>query len=332
MVIVYLESVGRSYGQIAEFEPYYSPIQKLADKSVELTNLVQTTGTSYTIAGVVSSQCGIPLLPNGLETVFFRNGLEASMVGFLPSVHCLGDQLSQDGYTLSYMNGASLDKFSKRSFLREHGYSRLFDIASLTDAEKQGRTNVWGLNDALLFENATKEFDTLASTGTPFVQSILSISTHGPDAFLDNDCAPDLNNTSQIPRAIQCTGELVHKLINHIKESDVGDSTIVIILNDHLAFFNSVISQLNKVGENRRNLFMIYENGTPEKVNRRIAPFDIYPTILETLGYKIKDGRANMGISLYSKNKNLVEELGVDTVNKSFKGNQKLAAYLWRDE
>jgi phosphoglycerol transferase len=332
VVIVYLESVERSYGQIAEFKPYFSPIQKIADKSLELTNFVQTTGTGYTIAGVVSTQCGIPLLPNGLETVFFRNGLEASMKGFLPSVHCLGDQLSKDSYTLYYMNGASLDKFSKRSFLREHGYSRPFDIASLPDAEKQGRTNVWGLNDGLLFENATKEFDTLAASNAPFVQSILSISTHGPDAFLDNDCAPNPNSTCQIPQAIQCTGELVTKLIKHIKESDVGDDTIVIVLNDHLAFFNSVISYLDEVGADRRNLFMILGNGAPEKVSRQIAPFDIYLTILETLGYKIKDGRANMGVSLSSKNKNLVKELGVATVNRSFKGNQKLAAYLWRDK
>jgi len=230
------------------------------------------------------------------------------------------------------MNGASLDKFSKRSFLREHGYSRIFDIASLPDAEKQGRTNVWGLNDGLLFENATKEFDTLAASNAPFVQSILSISTHGPDAFLDNDCAPNPNSTSQIPQAIQCTGELVTKLIKHIKESDVGDDTIVIVLNDHLAFFNSVISYLDEVGADRRNLFMILGNGAPEKVSRQIAPFDIYLTILETLGYKIKDGRANMGVSLSSKNKNLVKELGVATVNRSFKGNQKLAAYLWRDK
>ena len=77
---------------------------------------------------------------------------------------------------------------------------------------------------------------------------------------------------------------------------------------------------------------MILGNGAPEKVSRQIAPFDIYLTILETLGYKIKDGRANMGVSLSSKNKNLVKELGVATVNRSFKGNQKLAAYLWRDK
>jgi phosphoglycerol transferase len=330
MVIIYLESVERSYGPIPAFKPYFEPLQQLADQSLELTNLVQTTGTNYTIAGIVSTQCGIPLMSSGLHSVFFNNEVEASLDNFLPSVHCLGDQLAADGYTLSYMNGASLDKFSKRSFLRKHGFTRLFDNASLTDAQKHGRTNVWGLNDALLFENVTREFDALAAQNTPFVQSFLSISTHGPDAFLDNDCAPATNMASQIPRAFQCTGQLVSNFVEHVRNSEVGDDTIIVVMSDHLSFFNTVQADLDQVGADRRNLFMILGGGLPERVDRKIAPFDIYPTLLETLGYKIKDGRANFGVSLNSITENLTEELGVDTLNRVFKGNQKMARYLWR--
>lgn len=332
LVLIYLESVERSYGQIPAFKPFFEPLQTLADHAVELTNLVQTTGTNYTIAGIVSTQCGIPLMSKGLQSVFFKNDVEASLDNFLPSVHCLGDQLAADGYTLSYLNGASLDKFSKRSFLSEHGYTRLFDKASLSDPQKQGRTNTWGLNDALLFEYITKEFDTLSAMDKPFVQGMLSISTHGPDAFLDKDCAPTPDAVSQIPRAFQCTGQLVSKFIDHIRASPAGRDTVIVVMSDHLSFFNSVKAQLDQVGAKRRNLFMILGAGAPQKVNRKMAPYDIYPTLLETLGYKLKDGRANMGVSLYSPTKNLAEELGVSTLNKTFKGNQRLATYLWRDK
>ncbi len=332
LVLIYLESVERSYGQIPAFEAFYEPLQTLADQSVELVNLVQTTGTNYTIAGIVSTQCGIPLVSKGLQTVFFKNDVQASLDNFLPSVHCLGDQLTEDGYTLSYMNGASLDKFSKRSFLREHGFTRLFDKANLTEAQKQGRTNVWGLNDALLFENITQEFDSLATQGTPFVQGMLTISTHGPDAFLDNNCAPTPNVASQIPRAIQCTGQLVSRFVDHIRTSPAGDNTIIVVMSDHMSFFNSVQAQLDSVGAARRNLFMVLGAGKPQKINRKMAPYDIYPTLLEIMGYKLKDGRANLGVSQYSPTQNLTEELGVSMLNKIFKGNQKLATYLWRDK
>jgi len=332
LVLIYLESVERSYGQIPAFKPFFEPLQTLADQSLELTNLVQTTGTNYTIAGIVSTQCGVPLMSKGLQSVFFKNDVEASLDNFLPEVHCLGDQLAADGYTLSYMNGASLDKFSKRSFLREHGFTRLFDVASLSDAEKLGRANIWGLNDALLFEHVTKEFDTLVAQNKPFVQGMLSISTHGPDAFLDRDCAPTPDAASQIPRAFQCTGQLVSDFVDHIRTSDVGQDTVVVVMSDHLSFFNTVKAQLDQVGADRRNLFMILGAGAPEKTARKIAPYDIYPTLLETLGYKLQDGRANMGVSLYSPNQNLTEELGVATLNEAFKGNQKLASYLWRKQ
>jgi phosphoglycerol transferase len=332
LVLIYLESTERSYGMVSAFKPFYQPLQSLADSGVELTNMMQTTGANFTIGGIVASQCGIPLLSKGLQSVFFKNDVEASLDDFLPSVRCLGDQLSDDGYTLSYMNGASLDKFSKRSFLREHGFTRLFDIASLTEAQKQGRTNVWGLNDALLFENAVKEFDTLVAAKKPFVQSMLTLSTHGPDAFLDNDCAPTPNTDSQIPRAFECTGQLISEFVDYIRASEVGDDTIIVVMNDHLSFFNTVQAQLDSIGAKRRNLFMVLGTGTQDKINRKMTTFDLYPTLLEALGYNVQDGRGNLGVSLNSPVQNLAEELGIETLNRTFKGNQKLASYLWRSE
>ncbi len=332
IVIIYLESVERSYGQIPEFKGFYEPIQTLADQAVEFTNIIETSGTNYTIAGMVSSQCGVPLFSNGLKTIAFQSDAGKPIEGFLPKIHCLGDQLKEDGYTLSYMNGASLDKFSKRSFYSEHGYTRLLDKADVPYEQKKDRQNVWGLNDALLFELATKEFDILASSNKPFLQSMLTISTHGPDAFLDNDCAPAQNVTSQIPRAIQCTGVLITQFVNHIKNSNVGQDTIVVLLSDHLSFFNTTRDQINTVGKDRRNLFLTLNHSSPKKMNRHMASFDIYPTLLETLGYELKDGRANLGFSAYSSLENLTEEMGVKKINRIFKSNPALAGYLWRAE
>jgi|GEM_PF-1510404 len=330
LVLIYLESVERSYGMIPEFQKQYQPIKDLAARGIELTNIVQTTGTNYTIAGMVATQCGVPLMTKGLQGVFFRTGVEGSMPNFLPSLHCLGDQLRQDGYTLSYLNGASLDKFSKRVFLSDHGYTRLFDKALVSDTAKQGRDNIWGLNDALLFEHVDREFDLLSSQDAPFVLSLLTLSTHGPDAFLDRDCAPQENVSSQIPRAIECTGKLVTKLVEKIQNSPAGKNTVIAIMSDHLAFFNSVQTQLDTVAGKRRNLFMLLGADAPQQINRKIAPFDIYPTLLETLGYELKDGRANLGYALSATSQNLVEELGVATINKVFTANQPLARFLWQ--
>ncbi len=331
MVLIYLESLERSYGQIPEYEKFYEPIQALADSAIEYDNFVETKGANYTIAGIVATHCGVPLLPNGLQSVFLRRSVDVALANFLSSVHCFSDQLSDDGYILSYMNGASLDKFSKRTFLQEHGYSRLFDKANLSVAQKESRSNVWGLNDAVLFEKARLEFDMLSKGDEPFIQTLLTISTHGPDAFLSNDCPPEPNLSSQVPRAIECTGELLTNFVDYIRASDVADDTVIVILSDHLAFHNSVQLQLDGVGDLRRNLFLVLNNGAAKKMSRQITSFDVYPILLETLGYQLKNGRANLGVAISSDDQNLVEELGVETMNEVFTGNQKLAAYFWRD-
>ncbi len=330
LVIVYLESIERSYGDIPEFAAFYKPINDLAARGVEFTDVQQVTGTNYTIAGIVATHCGVPLLPNGLESVFFQSNMSAQMDSFMPRIRCLGDILSDDGYTLSYMNGASLDKFSKRAFLKEHGYTRFFDYRSLSEGMKKDRMNVWGLNDALLFENVIKEYDTLNAKDAPFALSLLTLSTHGPDAFLDQNCAPAPGIDSQLPRAIECTSKLVTELVDHIEEQGDTDNTIVVVLSDHLALFNSLRTQLETIGPNRRNLFIMLGADIPSKNPRPMSSFDHFPSILEGMGYKLKDGRANFGVSANSSNPNLMEELGQATINKTFKANQNLAGYLWR--
>ena len=330
LVIVYLESIERSYGEIPEFDAFYKPIKDLAARGVEFTDVRQVTGTNYTIAGIVATHCGVPLLPNGLESVFFQSNMDAQMDSFMPSIRCLGDVLSDDGYTLSYMNGASLDKFSKRAFLKEHGYTRFFDYRSLSEDAKKGRMNVWGLNDALLFENVIREYDTLKSEGAPFALSLLTLSTHGPDAFLDQNCSPAPGIDSQLPRAIECTSKLVTDLVDHIAAQGDADNTVVVVLSDHLALFNSLRAQLETIGPDRRNLFIMLGADNPTENPRPMSSFDHFPSILEGMGYKLKDGRANFGVSANSSDQNLMEELGQSTINKTFKANQKLASFLWR--
>lgn len=329
LVIIYLESIERSYGQIPEFDAFYKPIKKLAARGVEFTDVSQITGTNYTIAGMVATHCGVPLLPNGLKSITSLGKMSSEAVNFMPKIRCLGDVLSDEGYTLSYMNGASLDKFSKRVFLKSHGYTRFFDYKSLPDDVKTGRMNVWGLNDALLFEEAVKEYEVLKSAQSPFVLSLLTLSTHGPDAFLDKNCPPASGLDSQLPRAIECTGQLVTDLVDHIDKQGDAENTVVVVMSDHLALFNSLRAQLATIGAARRNLFIMLGAGSPATSSRPMSSFDHYPSILESLGYALKEGRANYGVSANSTTQNLMEELGRATINKTFKSNQKLASFLW---
>jgi phosphoglycerol transferase len=331
LVVIYLESLERSYVDIDATQRAYAPINDLARQSVEAVNLQQVFGTTYTIAGIVASQCGVPLISSGLGDIFFRKRTTVSLEALMPSVTCLGDVLRDDGYTLSYLNGADLNRFSKRGFLKSHGYTRLLGSGDVAPEIMEGRSNAFGMNDALLFGYVYDEYDHLSTQAAPFAMSMLTIATHGPDAFLDNECSSD-NQTSKMPAAIACTAKHLQNFISYVRANPAARDTDIVVLSDHLALPNTLETALKAKGDQRRDLFFINSGADAQVIERPATMLDIYPTILEHLGYGLRDGQANLGRSMFNATPNLLERFGVDDVDRLFKGNQTLAKHLWREQ
>jgi phosphoglycerol transferase len=330
MIIVYLESLEQTYENIAQTKTQYAKIQPFMGDALVSENLVQTSGSTYTIAGIVSTQCGVPLLPRGLNNgIFLRKNSGMEVKSFYKDIDCLGDRLSMDGYTLSYMNGADARKYSKRSFLTQHGYTRIYDEFSATDAERAGRDNLWGLNDEVLYENIRKELDFLAAQPNPFVLSYLTIATHGPDAYLDTNCAAPAEGQSKMPAAIGCSFDAVMKLYDYLEQKDLTKDTIFVVMSDHLARKNSLSTALAGQ-EVRKNLFFVKNANSQAKVSKLASPLDIYPTLLELLGYQMENRQANMGISILSDNESMIQRFdGAVEMNKRFYANHALGEFLW---
>jgi phosphoglycerol transferase len=331
LIVIYLESLERTFGELDATKAAYAPIQAVAHNSVEAVNVQQTFGTEYTIAGIVASQCGVPLLSPGLSNIFFKKGTEESLDRFLPSITCLGDVLAQDGYQMSYLNGASLNRFSKRGFFRTHGYTTLLGSDEVAPEIMTGRQNAFGMNDALLFGFVYDEYDRLSADGVPFAMNMLTLATHGPDAFLDNDCPVGENLDSQLPAAIACTARHIEKFMTYVRANPADRETDFVILSDHLALRNTLSKEMDAQGDGRRNLFIINTGQDVQVIDRASTPMDIFPTILDHLGYELENDQANLGQSMFGPAENLVERFGRDDLHRLLKGNQSLARYIWRD-
>ena len=108
------------------------------------------------------------------------------------------------------------------------------------------------------------------------------------------------------------------------------EDTIVVIQSDHLAMRNTLYKQLQALGsERRRNYFVVLGTGHNKEINTLSTPFDIYPTILEIMGFKPESRTANLGISLLSDKKKLVEIYGTEMISSSLKNNVELQKLLW---
>lgn len=336
LIVVYLESLEATFGDLAETSDGFAPLRELRARSFAASNIYQVEGTRHTIAGIVASQCGVPLVPYGLNAIGFDYHTRHSLDSFMPSVVCLGDVLSAHGYTVSYMNGASLERYSKRGFLVNHGYTRLFGLESVNRAALGGRENIFGMGDGLLFEHVAGELEKLREAGKPFLLSVLTVGTHGPDGFLDRDCPRDASTRNTLATAIRCSGDALADLLELVERSGLGATTLVAVMSDHLVA-NQQLIQAPSLGRalagarrDRRNLFFIH-GLEPGVTTKPAAAIDIYPTLLEALGYRLVGHRANLGVSLLSEEPTLVGTYGARGVNALFRHNPRLARVLWRD-
>lgn len=97
----------------------------MKNEGTDFSHTQQLPGTDYTIAGMVASQCGIPLFAP------FEGNASASVSSFFPQNICLGDILKNSGYQNYFVQGANLRFAGKDVFLKSHGFDHLYGSEEL---------------------------------------------------------------------------------------------------------------------------------------------------------------------------------------------------------
>ena len=206
LVYIYLESVERTYLDENIFPGLMPNLKRIETVSLSFTDIWQIVGSNWTIGGMVSSQCGIPLfIPSGPN----------SMVGinrFLPEATCMGDILSANGYELSYLGGSRLAFAGKGNFYKTHGFTQVegFDelIGNLSDTSYRSD---WGLYDDTLFDILKQRFNELSTAETPFGLFALTLDTHHPNGHVSTYCndVKYKDGLNPILNAVHCSDKMV---------------------------------------------------------------------------------------------------------------------------
>lgn len=285
LVLIYLESLERTYLDATIFPDLLPNISYIEKNGLSFTNIDQLWGTSWTIAGMVASQCGIPLV-----TPSHGNSMSGTDV-FLPSALCIGDVLNKNNYNLIYLGGADLNFAGKGNFLKSHGFSNIFGFDQLTNyLYDDNYVSSWGIYDDTLFSIAKKKFDYLSRLKNPFGLFMLTLDTHHPSGHIAISCADypyENDNSNKILNAVHCADKLVYDFVEHIINSEAYSDTIIVLLSDHLAMRNTAWEQLNSA--NRKNLFIIIgEDINPKVIDKPGSLLDVTPTVLNTMGMPIE--------------------------------------------
>ena len=330
LVILYLESFERTYLDEERFPNLVTRLRALEDQAIAFTNVSQTTGTGFTIGGMVASQCGIPLILSG-----GANSMQVNQ--FLSGATCLGDILNEAGYTLSYLGGASIEFAGKGAFYQSHAYEEVNGLEQLLPTlEDPDYTAEWGVQDDTLFDLARERFDQLSNGNEPFVLTMLTLDTHHPGghANTNRSCAGMTYQDGSNPmlNSVHCVDDLAAAFVEDILSGPNGANTVVAVMSDHLALVNTSEAKLN--AGPRRNLMFILdpENDTPKKIDRPATTLDIGPTLLSYLGFDIP--RMGFGVDLLGEAPTLPEELGVSAsdrraIDNKLLGYQAVYTRLW---
>lgn len=288
LVFIYAEGLERTWLDEKLFPGVAPNLTELRQSALDFTNISQMPYTSWTIAGIVASQCGLPLVTDS-----HGNGLSGSGQ-FLPSAVCIGDVLKENGYRSEFYGGADLTFAGKGRFFRTHGFSSVNGIKELAEFVLPSETSTWGLYDDDLLEFTFTRFEELSASETPFAMFTLTLDTHHPKGMPSKTCDSlipvDGSDETSMHVAVRCSDLLISRFIRKIHESSYAEQTLVVLVSDHLAMKNAASAYLEKA--DRKSLFMIMPGWAypHRRVDLPGSMFDVGATTMSFLGIKTPIG------------------------------------------
>ncbi|MGE4532419.1 sulfatase-like hydrolase/transferase [Halomonas sp.] len=329
LLLLYLESIERTYADRERFGDAYAFLEALGRRGHVFEGVRQLENTGWTMAGMIASQCGTPLMPAGL---LHDNQFEP-LGRVVPGIRCLGDVLAAQGYRLSFLGGASTDFAGKGIFYRDHGFDRILGRAELEPRlEDPEYLNDWGLFDDSLYDFTVEEIRRLEEKGAePWGVVNLSLTGHAPNGYPARACEARQGefDGEDILYSVECSAWLAFDLIDRLEREGLLENTLVVIASDHLTMRVSAWEQL--IAGERDNTFMLLGEGIEagQRTRRQAATIDLFPTLLEAMGFTLEEGRAGLGVSLLGEAPTLVEQHGLADLAARMHEETALQQRLW---
>lgn len=305
IVYFYLEGMDRRFLDPALGPETASILRTLEDQGLSFTNIREVAGTGWSIAGYVASQCGVPLLPQGNLA---NDIIESIGERFLPGVTCLGDLLAERGYQQTFVMGAEGKFAGTVAFFVTHRYQKTIaqkDMAALFPPDELKKASVvWFSDDQMVYDVARREFSEALGQKSPFLLTLATIGPHGVPNYLSRQCTEDGQAvfTDDVFRAAHCLMEMTAQLVADLQEehrrSGRPNELRIILQSDHL---NHARHLLPSDAELKVNTVILIGGAEKGVTNARPGTMlDVFPTLLDWLGFPVAGGKAGLGVSLLS--------------------------------
>lgn len=276
IVIFIIESYGKEYWssfnkdtKIPNYVGYTPFLDSLAQHSLIFTNAFANGRKS--IHGMSSVLAGIPSFRDAFTSSPYPNQKIQSLVSTLKEM----------GYDTSFFHGAPNGSMGFLGFGNILGFDHYYGKTEYNDdADFDG---TWGIWDEPFFQFMKQ---TLSTKKQPFFSTIFTISSHDPFVVPPKYEGKFSKGTRPIHQTVGYTDYAFKKFFETAKKESWFKNTIFIITADHTS--QTAFNEYNKVINRSAIPILIY---TPDErlkgVNNELAQqIDIYPTILDLIGYE----------------------------------------------
>ncbi len=340
LIHIYLESMETTYASEAvggaQPENNYLPnLTRMASEGISFTDKEDGSlggfhtpnGTTWTMAALLATTSGIPFsFPIGGDGQNYMSKHEY----FAKGLTTLGDILSDNGYTNTFLCGSNATFGGRRNYFTQHGDYRIFDLYTAREEgyiAKDYHDGWWGYEDMYLYEIAKDKLTELAAQDEPFNFTMLTVDTHHVDGNRCKLCEGEYS--TRLENVVSCADRQVSEFVDWCMEQDFYRDSVIIVSGDHPRMDTRLVSEVDYYD---RTIYNCFFNAalTPrgETSGRIFTSMDMFPTLLAAMGFLIDGERLGLGVNMFSGEPTLAEELGYDYLNGEI---AKHSAYYIRE-
>ncbi len=314
LILIISESLENTFHDKSIFGAGLMPeLHDLQMRHVAFSGQCELPGTEWTIAGITSYMFGVPLkLPIG-------NNRYARFSTFLPKANSILDIMSQSGYDIQMILGSKAEFSGKSNLFSVHApAARIWDLHYFLETRDDAvKEHGWGVPDSYLFERA-KDFFAERETDNPFFLIIETADAHTGTFFVQSK---DPHKWGDDRDVFAAQSKMISDFITWVEAQPFFADTTIAVVGDHLLMQNS-LAGVQLAGQERSvfNLFLNAGVDTADvKRDRLFSSPDICPTLLESVGVRLKNHRFGLGVSLFSNEPTLLEQYGEERLAREFK-------------
>ena len=322
LIIIYLESMEASLFSKenggAFDESIIPELEEIALYNTSFSNTDKLGGgytltlTSFTMSSLTASTTGTPI------NIKLFNGYSEEKP-FMSNVRSLGNILSDNGYNIELMQGSEKKFGALDLYAKYNGDYKVYDDNT---AKEKGLVDKdyfvwWGIEDKKVLEFSKEEIVNLSKEKSPFAFILFTMDTHFKDGYLDSSCKDIYEE--HLASSYACSSSMIGEYIKWIQEQDFYKNTTIVLVGDHQVMQDSFYKDHKDYNRVIYNAIINSSIKPINNKNREFSMFDMYPTILSSIGFEINGNKLGFGVNLYSEEKTMIETLGRETFDKELK-------------